>query len=162
MGAGRNRFWEAPTFTQALLTYRVPTSITPVCPALAIAESRTFFTVAAEALFARARIVRASEIFFPRIRSTTRRAFLGETRMNFAVALASIGCSPSPLLLLYLGLAVSRVAVERPRGRELAELVAHHVFRDEDGHELPSVVHGERVPHHPGTDGTAPRPGLDY
>src|SRR3989304_1973190 len=146
MGAGRNRFWEAPTFTQALLTYRVPTSITPVCPALAIAESRTFFTVAAEALFARERIVFASEIFFPRIRSTTRRAFLGETRMNFAVADASIGRSPSQLLLLDLGLAVSRVAVERPRGGELAELVTHHVFRDEDGHELSSVMHGELVP----------------
>src|SRR5512139_1828931 len=71
-------------------------SMTPVCPAFATAESRTFFTVAADAFFARERIVRASETPFPRIRSTTRRAFLGETRMNRAVAVASIAFALLP------------------------------------------------------------------
>src|SRR3990170_4773515 len=94
IGAGRNRFWEVPWFTNALFTKRLSTAMIPVCPAFARAESSTFRTVRADALFASRRMVRASSILFPRIRSTTSRAFLGETRTNLSVAFASIGLRP--------------------------------------------------------------------
>src|SRR5580692_8173237 len=45
-----------------------------------------------------------------------------------------------------LSLPVAGVAVEGARRRELAELVPHHVLRDEDRDELPAVVHGEGQP----------------
>ena len=60
-------------------------------------------------------------------------------------------------LLGHLG----RVALEEPRRRELAELVADHVLGDVDRDELLPVVHGERVPDHLGHHRRAPRPGLD-
>ena len=43
-------------------------------------------------------------------------------------------------------LAVARVAVERARRRELAELVADHVLGDEHRDELAAVVHREGQP----------------
>src|SRR5678815_700496 len=55
---------------------------------------------------------------------------------------------------------LATVAFERPRGRELAELVPDHVFLHEHLDELVSVVHFERVPDELGDDRarTAPRP----
>jgi hypothetical protein len=53
------------------------------------------------------------------------------------------------------------VAGERARLGELAELVADHVFRDVDGNELLSVVHGERVAHEVGRNHRGPAPRLD-
>jgi len=52
------------------------------------------------------------------------------------------------------------VAAEYARGRELAELVADHLFRDEDGHVLAAVVDGDRVADHVGHDRRTTRPGL--
>src|SRR5262249_28313294 len=59
-------------------------------------------------------------------------------------------------------LLLRRVPAERPRGRELAELVTHHVLGDEDRDELPAVVHREGVPHELGKDGGPARPGLHH
>src|SRR5205823_1991219 len=60
-----------------------------------------------------------------------------------------------------LALLVSRVAVERARRRELAELVPDHVLRDEHRNELAPVVHREGEPHGVRRDRAAARPGLD-
>src|ERR687891_878640 len=94
---------------------------------------------------------RASVTCFPRIRSATRRAFLGETRTNFAIAFASISypsarrchqssqCSCS----LQRGAALGVVAVgpEDPCRSKLSELVADHRLGDENRYMLAAVVH---------------------
>src|SRR5204863_1625163 len=56
---------------------------------------------------------------------------------------------------------VARVRQERPRGRELAELVADHRLRHEHGNVLAAVVDRERVPDHLRDDGRAARPRPD-
>ena len=56
---------------------------------------------------------------------------------------------------------LGRVSLERPRRRELAELVPDHVLRQVHRDELLAVVHGERVPDHLGNHRRAARPGLD-
>src|SRR5258708_2771543 len=100
----------------------------------------------------------------PRMRSTTRRAFLGVTRMNRAWALASIAV-PSLLRLLRSAATAAAVfldvAAERPRRGELPELVSHHGVGHEDRHVLAAVVHGDRVTDHVGHDHGAPGPRLD-
>jgi hypothetical protein len=53
------------------------------------------------------------------------------------------------------------VALEQPRWRELAELVADHVFGQVDGNELLPVVDRNGVPDHFGYDGRPARPRLD-
>ncbi len=53
------------------------------------------------------------------------------------------------------------MAVVRPRGSELTELVADHIFRDEHGNEFASVMDGKGQPNGFGNDGRASRPGLD-
>src|SRR5207248_2747761 len=55
-----------------------------------------------------------------------------------------------------------RVAAERPRRRELAQLVPDHLLRDEHGHVLAAVVNGDRVPDHLGEDRRGARPGADH
>src|SRR5699024_2425284 len=52
------------------------------------------------------------------------------------------------------------VALERPRRRELTELVADHVLRDEHRHVLAAVVDRERVADEIGDDGRSAGPGL--
>src|SRR5262249_27255806 len=59
------------------------------------------------------------------------------------------------------GLAVTRVAVEGPGRRELAELVADHVLRDENRQEFLAVMHRERDADHLREDGRTARPGLE-
>src|SRR2546421_722973 len=61
-----------------------------------------------------------------------------------------------------LGLPVAGVAAERPRRRELAELVADHLLGDEHGHVLAAVVDRNRVPDHLREDRRRPRPGADH
>src|SRR3954468_10860054 len=76
------------------------------------------------------------------------------------MSLASYHCSTPGSLSLRLPLAAA-VAAEHARRRELAELVADHVFRDEQLGELPAVVDQEGVADELGNDGAIPRPGLD-
>src|SRR5690606_33945544 len=53
------------------------------------------------------------------------------------------------------------VAGEGPRRRELAELVADHLFRDEDRNVFLPVVDAERQAHELRQDGGAAAPGLN-
>src|SRR5574341_2593382 len=98
-------------------------------------------------------------MFWPRTKSTTRRALRGGTRTNRATALASI--PGLPLLQGRGARRMSPVPLEAPGGREFAQLVPHHVLGDVDRHELLAVVHGESVAdellHHSGPA----RPGLE-
>src|SRR5262245_56369430 len=90
--------------------------------------------------------------------STTRRAFIGEmwTYRARAMALGNVlgSATTGPPLVLH-------VTAERPRGRELAELVADHALGDEHRDVLATVVHGDRVPEHVGNHGRPTRPRLD-
>src|SRR3954462_9660407 len=105
------------------------------------------------------------------MRSTTRRAFMGVTRMNRAVARATCVSCPNweviELSSLPGGSAAPRPAVvldvptEGAGGRELAELVPDHRLGDEHRDVLAAVVHGDRGPEHVGDDRRAPRPGAD-
>ena len=52
---------------------------------------------------------------------------------------------PAPARRRGRDLAVARVALERARRRELAELVTDHVLGDEHRHVLPAVMHGQIV-----------------
>src|SRR5450755_4757384 len=116
--------------------------------AFAIAERRTFSTTGQMPLFVVFRIVIASPAFRPRIRSTTKRAFCGETRTCLASALTAIVASSSARSLCRLGrlFSLRLVTLKGARRRELAQLVAHHVFRNVDRDELPAVVHGDGMP----------------
>src|SRR4051812_22837917 len=53
------------------------------------------------------------------------------------------------------------MALESARDRELAELVADHVFVDQNRNVLAPVMDGERQAHHFRNDHRATRPGLD-
>src|SRR5215472_613105 len=99
--------------------------------ALAMAEWRTFSTAGAMRLLVLRSVVIAAPAFCPRIRSTTSRAFCGETRMYLASAFATMKSSLGRLRRL-LRSRLHGVALEGAGGRELAELVAHHVLRDVD------------------------------
>src|SRR5689334_11476660 len=138
----------------------MPRSRPPMWSALAIALARTLPTVSLAACGANWSTACAWSAGSPRIRSTTRRAFIGVTRTYRALALASIGVS------LFSGLSpaapvVLDVAAESPRGRELAELVADHRLGDEHRDVLATVVHGDGVTEHRRNDHRPPRPGLD-
>src|SRR5512133_2683179 len=108
------------------------------------------------------------------IRSTTRRAFMGVTRTNRAVARATGASCPNwevisiSLYLVGARSAPPRTAVvlhvptEGARGRELAELVPDHRLGHEDRDVLATVVHGQGVAEHVGDDRGTTRPGADH
>src|SRR5215470_4875324 len=104
----------------------------------------------------------------PRMRSTTRRAFMGVTRMYRAWALASM-VVPSILVMsrfaprsaaLRLPVVLD-VSPEGARRRELAELVADHRLGDEHRDMDLAVVHRDGVAQHGRDDHRATGPGLD-
>src|ERR1051326_1253346 len=103
--------------------------------------------------FVNCSVLNASSTRMPRIRSMTSRAFCGETRVNCAFALNSMRISTFSKFRLRLRRCRSngprsarysgrlgcdfrrrfhRVPLELPREGELAQLVAHHVFRSEE------------------------------
>src|SRR5512136_1261142 len=106
-------------------------------------------------------MVRASPTYLRRMRSATSRPFWGLIRTNRADARAiSVDSFMSlPHFELFGGL--GGVAAEGPGGRELAELVPDHVFRDEHRDELAAVVDPDGQSDHLRDDGRAPRPRLD-
>src|SRR5882757_8986715 len=129
----------------------------------------------------------AAATFLPRISCASRLSFCGLTRSMRATALASVSArlrSRAFLLILLslasagrcrgrrsarrgragrtLRLAIGRMAVERARGRELAELVAHHLLRHHHRNVLLSVVDAERQPDELRQYGRAPAPYLDH
>src|ERR1051325_7806039 len=133
-----------------------------------MALSSTLPTGTEAACGANRRTAWASVASMPRMRSTTRRAFMGVTRMYRAWALASMvvpsvtyvsECDP---LLAALRLPVFLdVTPEGARRRELAELVADHGLGDEHRDVGLAVVHRDRVAQHGRDDHRATGPGLD-
>src|SRR5579875_577249 len=124
---GLNRLSVGPSSTHALLTVSALRSDRPSCPALAMALASTLPTGSLADCGAKASTACAWSAGSPRIRSTTRRAFRGVTRTYRAMALASMS-----YLLSATAPVVLDVTAEGPRGRELAQLVAHHRLGDED------------------------------
>src|SRR5689334_22245330 len=94
----------------------------------------------------------------PRTVSATSRHFCGEMRAYMSFAVTSAMCVP---LGRGLDLLVARVRLERARRSELAELVAHHVFADQHGHVLATVVDSDRETDHLRHHHRTARPGLD-
>src|SRR5713101_3403131 len=148
MGAGRTRFMRGPSFTYASVTNSLSTSTSlERFSALAIADRRTFSTEGAMRLLVVRKILIASPALWPRIRSTTSRAFWGDVRMYRASALASMAdplCSRCGLGRLF-GRCLGGVSFKDARGRKLAQLVSHHVLGDVHRNEFPAVVHGQSV-----------------
>src|SRR6185295_9830847 len=98
------------------------------CSAFATAESSTFSTTGFGPSWLKRRTRRASSTCRPRIMSMERRTLRGAIRTYFAEALPS---TPSPLLLqCRASFGVVAVRPERPRQRELPELVPHHGLGD--------------------------------
>src|SRR5207237_9174524 len=117
-----------------------------------------FSTSRAAARGVKASTVRASGTLRPRMCSVTRRALRADVRTHFASARTSCGVSAEamPLTLLHLSLAVARVAAERARRGELADLVPDHLLADEHRHVLAPIVDRDRVPDHLREDGRGP------
>src|SRR3990172_1587646 len=180
MGAGRIRFSEGPGLAKAAVTTRSSSSMrfacsTAFCWALAMAERSTFSSGPQARLFVFWRIARASAARFPRMRSMTRRAFEGDPLTYLAVAFASTISPPLASLRtlrslrrwggrrdLRFSCGLGGMAAERPGGRELAELVTHHILGHVHRNELLSVVDREGVSHHLRNHRRAARPGLHH
>src|SRR4051794_6014912 len=121
-----------------------------------MALCRVLRTSTAMRLRENSRSASATEAFLPRMSCATRFSFCGLTRTVRSTACASLSfrvrarfCLP---ILLPLGLLVGRMAVIGPGRRELAELVADHVFRHVDRDMLLAVVDAEGQPHELGQD----------
>src|SRR6476646_2761336 len=150
------RFIRGPSCTYASETYKRSTSTSSerFC-ALAMADFSTFSTVGAMRLLVVRSVVIACPACCPRIKSTTSRAFCGETRMYLASALASmfklpLASLPPPslrrfrrLLSRRRGRGFHRMPLELPRGRKFAELVPHHVLGDIHRNKFPAVMHAD-------------------
>src|SRR6266700_6556316 len=138
--------------------------------ALAIADCRHLRTSRAMRLRENSRSASAAATFLPRISVATRLSFCGEIRSIRATALASLSPRLRPRARLLMAkslasdalcLAVGRVAVKRPRRRELAELVADHLFGDQHRNVFLSVVDPERQADELRQYGRTPAPHLD-
>src|SRR5262245_27231638 len=116
--------------------------------------------------------------FLPRMSAATRFSFCGLTQMVRSTALASLSASARGRFFLLiaspparrrcgrsgpaLGLAVGRMAVERPGQRELTELVADHLLGHQHRDVLVAVVDAERQSDELRQDRGAPAPDLDH
>src|SRR6202012_3887307 len=119
-----------------------------------IALSSTFATGSLAACGANFQIASAWSVGRLRIRSTTRRAFIGVTRTCVArakavrttsgsVSVAIVVFPVSPCSGPPAAAVVLDVALERARGRELAQLVPDHGLGHEHRNVFASVVHGD-------------------
>src|SRR5215470_3822662 len=88
MGAGRIRFKRGPSLMKHVSTKRSSTSrFSSAWVALATADFTTFSISRVDlGLFVNFRVISASLTLFPRIKSTTSRAFCGDMRINLPVA----------------------------------------------------------------------------
>src|SRR5215469_16753088 len=131
-----------------------------------MADCSTFFTAFAMRLGEKVSSLSAASAVLPRIDCATRLSLRGLVLSIRPMALACVSwrtrARESLPILRSLRLLVRGVAVERARRRELAELVAHHVFRDEHRDVLLAVVDAESEAHELRQDRRAPRPGLDH
>src|SRR5438045_3325251 len=106
-----------------------------------MALSSTLITVGAIRLLVVRSVVRAFSTCWPRIRSTTSRAFCGETRIYLASALICSMTKPLCRLRRFFRRGLYRVPLEHPRRRELAEFVSHHVLGHVHRNKLLPVVY---------------------
>src|SRR5258706_4561295 len=154
-----------PCSTKIRVTRSSSISAPSLCSAFAIADSSALRINPAAFFGEKRRMFSALSIGLPRTRSATRRPFCAEIFAPRIDALVSISNSPGCARLLLArrrrSLAIGRMALERARHRELAQLVADHLVVDVDRHVLLSVVHGDRQPDEIPNDGRASRPGLD-
>src|SRR5437879_298431 len=131
-----------------------------LCSALATAERRTFSTIRAAARGVYWSVASASPTDFPRIWSSTSRAFRADTRTKRARASVRTALRlPRGRGRSLLGRAVR---LERAGHRELTQPVTDHVLRDVDRNELLAVVDGERVADELRRDRRAARPRLQH
>src|SRR5512134_47995 len=149
---------DGPCSTKMLVTRSSSISAPSLCSALAIADSSAFLISPAAFFCVKARMFSALSTGLPRIRSATSRPFCADRRTPRTVAVVSIVIT---LLLRHDGLLVRRMTLAGARQRELAELVADHVFVDVDRNVLLAVVHGDRQADELRQDRRAARPGLD-
>src|SRR5262245_9252171 len=92
MGAGRMRFCRGPSLMKHVSTKSLSTSrFSSFCVAFATADFTTFSISRVDfGLLVNFSVINASFTFLPRIKSTTRRAFCGDIRINRLVALLTI------------------------------------------------------------------------
>src|SRR5262249_37878566 len=158
---------------------RSSTSRSWLFSALAIADSRHLRTSLAMRLRENSRSASAVATFLPRMSAARRLSFCGETRSMRAIALASFSARLRSWWLLPMAsssrargrsrrrsrtrrarralcLAIGRVAVELPRRREFAELVADHFFGHQHRNVLQPVVDPEGEADELRQDGRAP------
>src|SRR3569623_1909084 len=133
---------------------------------MAMALSSVFLTGPAIRLREKVSAARALATFLPRIICATRLSFCPLVRSRRRTALASLSFSARLVfglpMLLPLGLLVGRMPVIGAGRRELAELVADHLFRDDDRHMLVAVVDAKGQADELRHDGRAPAPHLDH
>src|SRR5436189_518068 len=131
-----------------------------LCSALATAERRTFSTIRAAARGVYWSVASASPTDFPRIWSSTSRAFRADTRTKRARA--SVRTALRLPRRRGRGLLGRAVRPERSGHRELAQPVADHVLGDVDRDELLAIVDRERVADELRHDRRAARPRLQH
>src|SRR5262245_42059568 len=169
----RTRFPGGPSSTvNRLTTSRSTSSLGSFCCAFVTADFMSFSRSRATSFRENRSRERASPTFFPRTVSAIRRVFCAETPRyrSLAVAItfrlrASLGWSRrrgGTRRDLRRLVAPRAVALERPRRRELPELVPHHVLGHVDRDELLAVVHRECVTDHLRDQRGPPGPGLDH
>src|SRR5690242_1157321 len=133
--------------------------------ALSIADCRHFSTSLAMRFWLKRSSFFAFSALKPRIDCATRFSFCGLTRSVRSTARASLeacfGGDLGLLISLPLHLLVGAMAEIVPGGRELAELVANHVFAHEHRRELLAVVDLEGEAHELRHDRRTARPRLD-
>src|SRR5688500_8254855 len=131
-----------------------------------MALCRTLRTSPAMRLRENSRSASAVAAFLPRISAATRLSFCGLMRIIRRTACASLSASTRSRLglpiLFPLRLFVRRVPVIGPRRRELAELVADHVFGDRHRDVLLAVIDAEGQAHELRQDRGAAAPDLDH
>src|SRR5450830_75802 len=125
-------------------TYSVSRFILKLFSALAAADNITFLMVTAGRLGSESRMATAWSIFFPLIRSATRRVLKGESRMCSSFANASILHLPQCARARCWNSVTMEIAGEG----ELTEPVPNHGLRDVDGNMRLAIMDGNRMSHH--------------
>src|SRR5947209_9626778 len=144
---------------------RSSTSSSWLFSALAIALSSAFRTSVEIRLWLNSRSASAFATALPRMSCARRLSFCGLTRNMRTVHLASLSARRRGFLTLPilapLRLLVGGMAVERAGRRELAELVADHLFRHRHRDVLVAVVDAEGDADELRQDGRTTAPDLD-
>ena len=131
-------------FTKSASGSKLSFSLSAFCSAFATADFSVLAICLAASFLLNLRMAYASFTSLPRMRSMTRRIFRGDWRTESLNRMAAHD---------YSGLAFLSATIlplwprNRRVGRELAELVTHHVLGDVHRDELVPVVHREGVAH---------------